>query len=160
MKQIKLFAICLLLAQISFAQKVDFSIVSVPEESGIDFVKITQDGDYVCMPQVKRSSTGASWNTSHILDISKDGQNIAYLSQRNKTTNIFIKALDKQGSSIQRTTRTAIMDFSYSPDGKYICFSENAENLHRYSKPAPKKDMYVANSLMPTTTLRPFTQTI
>lgn len=124
MKQIKLFAICLLLAQISFAQKVDFSIVSVPEESGIDFVKITQDGDYVCMPQVKRSSTGASWNTSHILDISKDGQNIAYLSQRNKTTNIFIKALDKQGSSIQRTTRTAIMDFSYSPDGKYICFSE------------------------------------
>ena len=89
MKQIKLFAICLLLAQISFAQKVDFSIVSVPEESGIDFVKITQDGDYVCMPQVKRSSTGASWNTSHILDISKDGQNIAYLSQRNKTTNIF-----------------------------------------------------------------------
>lgn len=124
MKQIKLFAICLLLAQISFAQKVDFSIVSVPEESGIDFVKITQDGDYVCMPQVKRSSTGASWNTSHILDISKDGQNIAYLSQRNKTTNIFIKALDKQGSSIQRTTRTAIMDFSYSPDGKFICFSE------------------------------------
>ncbi len=124
MKKILLLTATFFIAQFTFAQKVDYSIVSVPEESGIDFVKITQDGDYVCMPTVKRSSKGASWNTSHILDISKDGKNIAYLSARNKATNIFIKALDKQGSSIQRTTRTAVIDFSYSPDGKYICFSE------------------------------------
>lgn len=49
--------------------KVDFSIVSVPEESGIDFVKITQDGDYVCMPQVKgvlqvRVGIPATYSTS------------------------------------------------------------------------------------------------
>ena len=60
----------------------------------------------------------------HILDISKNGKDIAYLSQRNNTSNIFIKSLDKQGISVQRTNRSAVQDFSYSPDGNYICFSE------------------------------------
>lgn len=106
------------------AQKVDFSTVSAPEESGIDFVRITQNGDYVYMPVVKRSAKGAFWAPNYILDISKDGNDIAYLSTRNKTTNIFIKSLDKQGSSIQRTTRINVVDFTYSPDGQYICFSE------------------------------------
>lgn len=29
------------------AQQVDYSVVSVPEESGTDFMKMTKDGDYV-----------------------------------------------------------------------------------------------------------------
>ena len=106
------------------AQQVDYSVVSVQEESGIDFMKVTHDGDYVCMPIVKRSAKGIDWLTNRILDISKDGKNIAYLSYRNNSTNIFIKALDKQGGSIQRTNRANVLDFSYSPDGQYICFSE------------------------------------
>lgn len=108
----------------AFAQNVDYSVVSVPEESGIDFMKVTTDNDYVCMPQVKRSSNSLSWFTNRILDISKDGEKIAYLSARNNTTNIYIKDLDKQGSSVQRTNRQAVLDFSYSSDGKLICFTE------------------------------------
>lgn len=108
----------------SKAQQVDYSIVSVPEESGIDFMQITTPSDYVCLPQVKRSQGKIDWLSNHILDISIDGLNIAYLSFRNNTTNIFIKELSKQGSSIQRTNRTGVLDFSYSPDGKYLCFSE------------------------------------
>lgn len=106
------------------AQQVDYSIVSVPEESGIDFMKISSSGDYVCMPLVKRVAGKIDWLSNHILDISMDGNNIAYLSFRNNTTNIFIKDLSKQGSSIQRTNRTNVLDFSYSPDGQYLCFSE------------------------------------
>jgi len=124
---ISLFTIC----SYTHAQQVDYSIVSVPEESGIDFMKITSSGDYVCMPVVKRSSGKIDWLSNHILDISVDGNNIAYLSYRNNTTNIFIKELSKQGSSIQRTNRTGVLDFSYSPDGKYLCFSETRGNTNQ-----------------------------
>ena len=36
------------------AQRVDYSVVSVPEESGSQFIRITSDADCVCMPIVKR----------------------------------------------------------------------------------------------------------
>lgn len=108
----------------AYAQKVDYSVVSVPEETGIDFLQVSTANDYVCMPIVKRSVSNISWATNQVLDVSADGKNLAYLSWRNNTSNIFIKALDKQGSSVQRTNRAAVQDFSYSPDGKYICFSE------------------------------------
>ena len=103
----------------------DYSVISVPEESGNQFVKITSDADCLCMPIVKRSDNDyLEWLSNRVLDVSVDGKQIAYLSSRNNMTNIFIKDLDDEGSSIQRTNRSAILDFSYSPDGKYICFSE------------------------------------
>lgn len=106
------------------AQDVDYSVVSVPEEAGADFVKVTRSGDYVCLPQVRRSRSGITWLSNRILGLSPQGGSIAYLSYRNNTTNIFIKDLARQGGSTQRTNRLAVLDFSYSPDGKYICFSE------------------------------------
>jgi Tol biopolymer transport system component len=107
-----------------WAQQVDYSVVSVPEETGIEFRQVTTANDYVCMPLVKRSNNTINWLSNRILGISADGERIAYLSYRNNTTNIFIKDLDKQGSSVQRTNRSNVLDFSFSPDGKYICFSE------------------------------------
>lgn len=106
------------------AQKVDYSVVSVPEESGTEFTQISQTSDYVCMPEVKRSGKNIGWLSNRILDISKDGKDIAYLSFRNNTTNIFIKNLEKQGTSIQKTNRTSVLDFTFSQDGKQIVFSE------------------------------------
>ncbi len=114
----------LMLCGTAQAQSVDYSVVSVPEEAGIDFTRITSAGDYVCMPEVCRSSRGINWLSNRVLDISADGTTIAYLSMRNNTTNIFIKEVDRQGSSVQRTNRSGVMDFAYSPDGQYICFSE------------------------------------
>ncbi len=107
------------------AQTVDYSIPFVPEESGLDIMKISSDNDYVCMPEVKRSKRLFSWATNRILDVSNDGANIAYLSYRNDATNIFIKELGKQGGSVQRTNRKNVLDFAYSSNGKTICFSEN-----------------------------------
>lgn len=111
-----------------FSQQVDYSVVSVQEESGTEFTKITTVGDYVCMPVVNRSGSSINWLSKRILDISHEGTHIAYLSCRNNTVNIFIKDLSRQGGSVQRTNRTAIWDFSYSPDGKYLCFSEQRGN--------------------------------
>ena len=111
------------------AQDVDYSIISVPEESGMQFVKITEDNDAVCMPQVVRSAKNISWFTNRIIDVSPNGENLAFLSYKNNRTNIFIKSLQDKGASIQRTNRSNVIDFSYSPDGKYICFSEKSGNV-------------------------------
>lgn len=106
------------------AQKVDYSVVNAVEETGIDFMQVTTANDFVCMPVVKRTRNSLSWLSNRILDVSVDGKYIAYISARNNTTNVFIKELGKQGGSIQRTKRQAVLDFSYSPDGKTILFSE------------------------------------
>lgn len=120
----------LIMTATAYAQ-VDYSVVSVREESGTDFTQITNDNDYVCMPLVRRNQQNVNWLTNRIIDVSPDGTQIAYLSARNNTTNIFIKDLDRQGTSAQRTNRSAILDFTYSPDGKYICFSEANGKLNQ-----------------------------
>lgn len=45
----------------AMAQSVDYSVVAVGEESGLDFKKITSDNDCLCMPEVKRKSDRC-WN--------------------------------------------------------------------------------------------------
>lgn len=121
----------LLLIESISAQSVDCSVVSVNEESSIKFTKITSDNDFVCMPQVVRKGGNIDWLSNRILDISSDGEKLAYLSFRSNTTNIFIKDIEKRSSSIQRTNRQNVLDFSYSPDGKNICFSEAVDNVSR-----------------------------
>lgn len=106
------------------AQKVDYSVVQVPEEAGVEFLKLTKASDYVAMPTVKRSGKNVKWMSNRVLGVSHDGTQLAYLSLRNNSTNIFLKDIDKQGSAVQRTNRTSVQDFSFSPDGKYIVFSE------------------------------------
>lgn len=118
--KIWLLALALSTSSVACAQTVDYSVVSVPEETGADFMKITKSSDYVCMPEVKRFGSKISWLTNRIIDISKDGNSVAFLSFRNDKTNIFIKDLALQGSSRQRTNRSRVLDFSYSPDGKKI----------------------------------------
>jgi len=117
---------CALLPLTGAAQRVDYSVLYVSQESGTEFTKITDDGDYVCMPKVKREWRGdnISWYSNKVIDVSPDGKNIAFLSARNNTSNIFIKKLSNSGGSVQRTNRQNIQDFSFSPDGQNICFSE------------------------------------
>ena len=107
------------------AQSVDYSVVSVPEESGLDIMQVSSTNDYVSMPAIARTKRELKWNYDRVLDVSYDGKSIAYISNRNGYQNIFIKELGKQGGAIQRTNRKTVVDFSYSPDGKQICFSEN-----------------------------------
>lgn len=123
-------AICLTNIWSLSAQDVDYSITSVPEEEGLNFVCISSQSDYVCMPLVERRNGTINWLSNRIMDISPDGTQLAYLSFRNNTTNIFIKSPNAKGISSQRTNRTNVLDFRYSPDGKYICFSETVGNAN------------------------------
>ena len=106
------------------AQRVDFSVVFVPEESGNNITLFSSAGDYVCLPIVRRTAGGVNWNSNRILGISPDGTQLAYISNRNNATNIFLTDINRQGGSVQRTNRQGVQDFSFSPDGKNICFSE------------------------------------
>ncbi len=128
MKKILTFLCVVMLSNSAFSQKVDYSVVSVPEESGIEFVLMSTDADYVCLPAVKRSGRNLDWFTNRILAITPDGTSLAFLSFRNNTTNIFVKDLTKQSGSVQRTNRSGVIDFSYSKDGKYLAFSEKRGN--------------------------------
>lgn len=114
-------------ASFSYAQKVDYSVVNVPEETGLEFRKITSESDYVCMPEVRRNNK-FDWFSNRIIALVPGGQEISYLSARNNTTNIFVKDLNKMGGSRQRTNRTGVIDFAYSPDGKSLYFSEKRGN--------------------------------
>ncbi len=111
--------------------QVDYSVVQVNEETGLELTRITGDNDYVCMPEVRRTGAQLNWLSNRIIDVSPDGKKLAYLSARGNTTNIFIKDIDRQGSSVQRTNRSAVLDFAYSPDGRFICFSEQSGSLNQ-----------------------------
>ena len=137
------------------ALSVDYSVLSVNEESGIDFTQITTENDFVAMPQVRRSSNKVNWVTNRVIDISVDGTRLAYISARNNTTNIFIKDVYKQGSSIQRTNRQAVLDFSYSPDGNYICFTEKVVISNKYIRQVPLLVMSVGKSQATMLTIHP-----
>lgn len=114
----------------STAQTVDYSVVNVPEEKGVEFRKITSEGDYVCMPEIKRGKN-LEWFTNRIIYPLPNGQEIAYLSFRNDATNIFVKNLNKMGGARQRTNRANVIDFSFSPDGKTLYFSEQRGNTNQ-----------------------------
>lgn len=119
-----IFCVILNLGFCALAQNVDYSVVSVPEEAGVEFRRITSAADQVCMPQVKRRGKNVQWFTNRILSMVPGTDEIAYLSYRGDATNVFLKDVTKQGGSRQRTNRTAVIDFSYSPDGKTLYFSE------------------------------------
>ena len=113
----------------------DYSLVFVPEEGGVKFEKITEDADYVSdyhRSLVRRSSTAfgskqtntLSWWVIPQIAVSPDGTRIGYINEKNNTTNIMVKSASKGGASIQRTFRTNVKGFSWSPDGKTLCFTE------------------------------------
>lgn len=106
------------------AQRVDYSVTSVPQEEKYELTQITTDEDEVCMPIVERSNSTVNWFTNRIIGVSHDGKHLAFISAKDGKTNIFVKDLDGNGTTIQRTKRYSVIDFSYSQDGKEICFTE------------------------------------
>lgn len=107
------------------ALSVDYSVMAVPEETGLELTKMTGKSDNVCLPLVKRRGATINWFSNRVLAPMPGSDEIAYLSFRNNSTNIFIKNMSRQGASRQRTNRANVIDFSFSPDGKDLYFSES-----------------------------------
>ncbi len=118
-------------------QNPDWAQTFVPEEGGSSFERITTDNDCVNWlltgkrkekyygDKSKADLTRMDWWINPQLAISPDGSKIAYLNYKNNTSNIMVKDATQGGASVQRTFRTGVTDFTWSPDGKELCFTEN-----------------------------------
>lgn len=62
--------------------------------------------------------------------LTPDGKIISWISVRNNSSNIFVRALNG-GAALQRTNRRRVLDFNYSPDGSKLCFSESDGRTNR-----------------------------
>lgn len=127
---------CCVLVSCSTMNGLSFATISVPEEGGINFVKITDDGDNVAKPFIKSSNlkigkigkTNFEWWVNSMIALSPDGKRIAYINAKNNMQNIMVKSTSAGGASTQRTFRNAIYDFTWSPTGDLLCFTEYRNN--------------------------------
>ena len=111
-----------------------YSLISVPEEGGINFVQITTEEDGMASPGFEvtnketitsnPSKSGISWCRYPVIDVSPDGEKIGYVNYKNETSNVMIKSANSGGGSTQRTFRTDVRGFTFSPDGAKICYTE------------------------------------
>lgn len=108
------------------AQEAGNQAISTENEADLGIQQMTTDEDGVYMPTVKRSARKLNWLTNRVLDMSPDGKRLAFLSDRDGTTNIFVKNMEHGISSptLQRTNRTQVLDFTFSPDGKQLLFTD------------------------------------
>jgi len=117
-----------LLTSCTTTQNIAYSTISVPEEGGVKFEKITEESDDVITPNTRQSYIGGisivEWWMNPFIDVSPDGKRIAYISKKNNLLNIMVKNTVSGGISTQRTFRNQVQDLSWSPDGSTICFSE------------------------------------
>lgn len=113
--------------------KLDYSVIDVPEEGGVKFERITEDSDCVNSEGLVSKAKGMfgiknlskiDWWVNPRIAISPDGSKVAYLNWKNRTSNVMVKDAQRGGASTQRTFRTNVTDFTWSPDGNTICFTE------------------------------------
>lgn len=121
----------MLLALLSFVScsAPKFTASYVPEESGLNLMKITDEATNTVAGNKTNSfffqTDGAgccrnenfSWSTGRLLAISPDGKELAYVSIVNNQWNVMVRKSGPQGSATQRTFRS-VYDFSWGVDNK------------------------------------------
>lgn len=113
--------------------KLNYSVIDVPEEGGVKFEQITEDSDCVNKEGLVSKAKGMfgiknlskiDWWVNPRIAVSPDGSKVAYLNWKNRTSNVMVKDAHRGGASTQRTFRANVTDFTWSPDGNTICFTE------------------------------------
>ncbi len=105
---------------------INYSTISVPEEGGIKFSRITSDDDHFLGSPLRWSPYSDSWryDLRNRFSVSGDGTKLAYMARKNNKINIFIRSLEAGTANLQRTFRDFVIDPCLSPDGKSLAFSE------------------------------------
>lgn len=104
---------------------VSTSLVTVPEEGGINFVKITsEENDQLIVPNITYDGQRLRWWANPYFDISRDGSKFAYLGSHNGRSNIFVKSFSSRTGSQQRTFNGLAQDLCFSPNGDTLCFTQ------------------------------------
>lgn len=103
---------------------VDYRDLSVPEESGVRFTQFSGEIDVLRAPYVEGKEGIIFWETDSKIDISPDGQNVAYIGYGNGKSNIYIKSLVGGRTTVQRTFKESIVNVAYSKDGKNLVYSD------------------------------------
>jgi TolB protein len=111
------------------ATAINYSMNTVPEEGGIRFTQITTATDLVSGPTVTRTGeNGLSVSPVHWVDVSPDGQTIAFLARKNDKQNVFVKGTQGGVATTQRTFRDNVWDPRFSHDGQHLAFVDFRNN--------------------------------
>jgi len=110
--------------------KADYLTVSVPEEGGINLIQYTRDEDNVVYPNVvdvvKYDGTKTlNWYAAPLIAVSNKSNKLAYLGLSNGYHNLYIKDITGGRTVVQRTFNRIVYDMNFSPDDKYLAFTED-----------------------------------
>lgn len=104
-----------------------------PEERALNLTKITNEANATILGGVHgggmpsrfaatvfggNKKAKIHWITNRMLDISPDGQQVAYQVRKDKQDNVMISSAFAPGAATQRTFRN-VLDFSWGADGKF-----------------------------------------
>lgn len=115
-----------LLTSCATTKKIDYSMISVPQEGGYQFKQITSEDQIIWGPRVVNNNGKLQWFTGSVFDVSKDGESIVYVgttSADQKEGNVYVRSTSGGRSSVQRTFGISASGPCFSPDGKSISFS-------------------------------------
>ena len=145
MKHLTTAAACLLLASCGTTQL--YLDTYVPEESGLNLVKVTDEtsnsviagstftpnaytyADMTNMNAGISQRMGFGWYVNRLLDVSPDGRQLAYCTRMNKQDNVMVRSAGAQGVATQRTFRN-IQSFSWGSDGNIYFSDMNGPNWY------------------------------
>lgn len=108
--------------------------VSVSEEGGIRFTPLTDANDTVAVQEITAQSGRRLPTIQKVFDVSRDGSKLAFLSERDKKINIYVKNIAAGGrATVQRTFRDQVLDVAISPDARLLAFTDRREgNMNVY----------------------------
>jgi TolB protein len=115
-----------LITSCATTKKIDYSMISVPQEGGYQFKQVTSEDQIIWGPRVVNNNGKLQWFTGSVFDVSKDGESIVYVgttSPDQKEGNVYVRSTSGGRSSVQRTFGISASGPCFSPDGKSISFS-------------------------------------
>jgi Tol biopolymer transport system component len=126
---IKSFIICLSIFSLTGCAVSINYLANSPEESGSQFVQITQIQDNCVGPLVANYKFGfLNWWKARYMDISPDGKTIAFTALKEQKLFICLKSLEGGNSVTQRTYGSDSYEVAFSSSGKNIAFGRVQEN--------------------------------